>query len=133
LPLVKASIWGLKCELKVAYVKKSKRVNTLKVKVLNISVRSSFGQTFKKIISSKNTNFVWLAKPKTNQMAAVLLWRIFGRKFFWVQNFSNPPAPNFISRLLISQADRIMAKDKKEANQLKSFGIEKSKIKYARS
>ena len=117
----------------MAYVKKSKRVNTLKVKVLNISVRSSFGKTFKKIMSSENISFVWLAKPKTNQMAAVLLWRIFGRKFFWVQNFSNPPAPNFISRLLISQADRIMAKDKKEANQLKSFGIEKSKIKYARS
>jgi len=116
----------------VAYVKKSKRVNTFKVKVLSISVRSSFGQTFKKIAASKNTSFVWLAKQKTNQMAAVLLWRIIGRKFFWVQNFSNPPAPNFISRLLISQADRIMAKDKKEADQLKSFGISKSKIKIER-
>ena len=65
-------------------------------------------------------------------MTAVLLLKILGRKFFWVQNFSNPPVPNFFARLLISQADRIMVKDKKEASQLKSLGIEKSKIKIER-
>ena len=116
----------------MAYVKKSKRVSTLKVKVLNISARSSFGQTFKKITASKNISFVWLAKPRINQMTAVLLLKILGKKFFWVQNFSNPPVPNFFARLLISQADRIMVKDKKEKDQLKSFGIEKSKIKIER-
>jgi len=132
LPLVKASIWGLKCESNVAYVKKSKRVSTLKFKVSTIPPRSSFGRTFKKITASKNISFVWLAKPKINQMTAVLLLKISGRKFFWVQNYKNPPVPNFFARLLISQADRIMVKDKKEKDQLKSFGIEKSKIKIER-
>jgi len=132
LPLVKASIWGLKCESNVTYVKKSKRVSTLKFKVSTIPLRSSFGQTFKKIISSKNIGFVWLTKPKINQMTAVLLLKILGRKFFWVQNFSNPPVPNFFARLLISQADRIMVKSNKEAGQLQSFGISRSKIKIGK-
>ena len=65
-------------------------------------------------------------------MIAVLLLKILGKKFFWVQNYKNPPVPNFFARLLISQADRILVKDKKEAGQLKSFGIEKSKIKIER-
>ena len=65
-------------------------------------------------------------------MTAVLLLKILGRKFFWVQNYKNPPVPNFFARLLISQADRILVKDKKEAGQLKSLGIEKSKIKISR-
>ena len=116
----------------MAYVKKSKRVSTLKFKVSTISPRSSFGQTFKKIITSKNIGFVWLNKPKINQMTAVLLLKILGRKFFWVQNYKNPPAPNFLARLLISQADRILVKDKKEKAQLESLGIEKSKIKIER-
>ena len=133
MPLVKGAIWGLKCESNVAYVKKSKRVSTLKFKVSTIPLRSSFGQTVKKIISSKNIGFVWLTKPKINQMAVVLLLKILGRKFFWVQNYKNPPVPNFFARFLISQADRILVKSKKEADQLKSFGISKSKIKYTRS
>jgi len=127
LPLVKASIWGLKSQ--VAYVKKSKRASTFKFKVSIIPPRSSFGQTFRKIITSKNIGFVWLNRPKINQMVAVLLLKILGRKFLWVQNYKNPPAANFFARLLISQADRILVKDKKEADQLGSFGISKSKIK----
>jgi len=116
----------------VAYVKKSERASVLKFKVSTIPPRSSFGQTFKKIITSKNIGFVWLNRPKINQMTAVLLLKILGRKFFWVQNYKNPPVPNFFARLLISQADRILVKDKKEAGQLKSLGIEKSKIKISR-
>jgi len=65
-------------------------------------------------------------------MTAVLLLKILGRKFFWVQKYKNPPVPNFFARLLISQADRIIVKDKKERDQLKSLGIEKSKIKIER-
>ena len=65
-------------------------------------------------------------------MIAVLLLKILGKKFFWVQNYKNPPVPNFFARLLISQADRIIVKDKKERDQLKSLGIEKSKIKIER-
>ena len=116
----------------MADVKKSERASVLKFKVSTIPLRSSFGQTFKKIISSKNIGFVWLTKPKINQMTAVLLLKILGRKFFWVQNFSNPPVPNFFARLLISQADRIMVKSNKEAGQLQSFGISRSKIKIGK-
>jgi len=116
----------------VAYVKKSRRASVLKFKVSTIPPRSSFGQTFKKIVTSKNIGFVWLNRPKINQMTAVLLLKILGRKFFWVQKYKNPPVPNFFARLLISQADRIIVKDKKERDQLKSLGIEKSKIKIER-
>lgn len=113
----------------MAYVKKAKKVSTLKFIISTIPPRSSFGQTLKKITASKNIGFVWLARPKINQMGAVLLLKILGKKFFWIQNYKNPPAVNFFARLLMSQADRILVKNKKDADQLKSFGIEKSKIK----
>lgn len=61
-------------------------------------------------------------------MAAALLFKMSGRKFFWVQNFSNPPVPSLIAKMLISQADKIFVKDKKNFFKLKSYGVKTSKV-----
>lgn len=65
-------------------------------------------------------------------MTAVLLKRLLGKKFIWIQGFANPPKPNFISQLLLSQADRILVKSKKEAAKLKDLGIKFEKIRLPR-
>lgn len=66
-------------------------------------------------------------------MSAVLLLKIFGKKFFWIQTFDNPPPPNFATKLLISQADKIVIKELKLAKKLINFGVDKSKIKLIKN
>lgn len=63
-------------------------------------------------------------------MTAVLMARLMGKKFLWIQGFTNPPKPNFLSRLLLSQADKIIVKSKSVADKLTAFGIDKTKIRY---
>jgi len=115
----------------VSYVKYLKKLESIHPHLLTIRTKSSFGKTFKKIYKSKSSQFVFVEKPKTQQMAAILLSKIIGKKFFWIQMFDNPPAPNFSTRLLLSQADKIIVRQKKFAQKLVSFGIDKSKIKIS--
>ncbi|OGD92994.1 hypothetical protein A2697_05030 [Candidatus Curtissbacteria bacterium RIFCSPHIGHO2_01_FULL_41_44] len=65
-------------------------------------------------------------------MAAVLAARLTGKKFFWIQGFTNPPAINFLSHLLMTQADRIIVNSRKEITKLITLGFDKAKIKYQR-
>ncbi len=97
-----------------------------------IGPRVTFGKIFRKINRAKNCEFVWVKKARTDQMTAVLILKIIGKKFLWIQSFENPPAPTFITKLLLSQADRIIVDSRKDANKLKSFGINKSNIRLQR-
>lgn len=110
-------------------VRNLNKILSLNPHLLKIAPGSSFGQIIRKISKSKKLEFVFVKKPQISQILAVMLVRVFGKKFFWIQNFENPPVPNFFSRLLLPEADLILVKNRKEANKLKSFGIKKSKIK----
>lgn len=114
------------------YVKKLHRLLTPKLNLLIIKGSTRFAQTFRKISSQKNSDLVWVARPIATQMAAVLLARLTGKKFIWIQAFANPPTPNFLTRILLSQADRIIVSSKKDVARLKNLGIAKTKIRYQR-
>ena len=116
----------------VPYVKTPKLIKSLRPYLLTIKVKTSFSKTLSKITSSKRKDFVWVRQTKIEQMMAVLLVRLLGKKFFWIQNFTNPPSPNFFTRLLLTQADRIIVGSRKIANKLILLGIDKSKIKVQR-
>ena len=96
--------------------------------MLIITAKATFKKTFQKIKKSPK-EFVWVEKPIVSQMAAALLIRLIGKKFLWIQNFENPPVPNFFARLLLNQADEIMVDSRRMAAKLKSLGVEKPKIK----
>jgi len=110
-------------------VKNLNKILSLNPHLLKIAPHNSFGQIIRKINKSKKLEFVFVKKPSSVQMLAVILARIFGKKIFWIQNFENPPVPNFFSRLLLPETDLILVQNRKQANKLKSFGIKKSKIK----
>ena len=112
-------------DVKTVYQIKGFESNLITIKGL-----TTFGQTFKKIKNSKKVDFVHVTKPVVSQMAAVISLRLLGRKFFWIQGFENPPTATFLTRLLLTQADRIIVTTKVDLNKLKSFGVEKSKIRY---
>lgn len=97
--------------------------------LLIIKGKATFDKTFTKIAKSKNSEFVWVKKPQAVQMAAVILARISGKKFLWIQSFSNPPEPSFICRLLLNQADEIIVSGSALARKLRRFGIDKPKIR----
>lgn len=92
--------------------------------LLIIRANSNFKKTFKRIKKS-NKEFLFVEKPKANQMFAILLSRLLGQKFLWIQNFGNPPIPNFLTRLLLNQSDEIFVSSRKEAAKLKALGIDK--------
>lgn len=115
------------------YVKNFKPVLATHPNLLKIKERTSFGQTFRKIKKTKNADFVLIEKAKSRQMLAALILKVAGRKFFWVQNFSNPPIPNLITKLLVAQADSIIVNHKKDYYKLKSFGINSTKIRYKKA
>ena len=96
---------------------------------LEIGASTSFKKIVNKFTKSKGYYAVWIKKPITSQMAAVLLARLAGKKFMWVQNFSNPPIPSFLTKLLLNQADVIVVGSRENAQKLKSFGIDKPKIR----
>lgn len=74
-------------------------------------------------------DFVWVEKAQAKQMAAVMAAKLLGKKFLWVQSFSNPPVPNFFARLLLNQADTILVSSRKIAAKLHSLGVDKPKIR----
>lgn len=124
----------------IIFLAKTLRVNVGNDKLLNqlfkshssllkIKVNSSFAKTLKKIFKSKKADFVYLQKPNALQMLAVLISRLSGKKFFWIQSFSNPPVPNFSARLLLNQSDEILVTSRQMAIKLRGLGVEKPKIK----
>jgi len=97
--------------------------------LLTIKERYSFNQIVEKFTKSKKRDFVFVLKPKPSQMAALLILKLAGHKFYWIQAFSNPPKPNIVSRLLMNQSDTILVKSRKVAASLRSLGVEKPKMK----
>jgi len=108
----------------VINVKYLNSIFSSKNNLLIIKANSNFAKTYKRI-KKNNKEFILVEKPKTNQMTAVLLSRLIGKKFIWIQNFSNPPVPNFLARLLLNQSDEIFVSSRKEAAKLISLGIDK--------
>jgi len=113
----------------VSYVKYFNQIIKLHPNLLTIKAKTSFTATFSKISKAKKLDLVVLQKPKSRQMSAVILTRILGKKFLWIQHWQNPPVPNFVSKILVAQADKIIASSYNEAEKLKSFGINRYKIK----
>ncbi|MDP2632982.1 MAG: hypothetical protein Q8P25_04660 [Candidatus Curtissbacteria bacterium] len=111
-------------------VKKLQPSFKLHPNLLNIKASSSFTKTYRKINGSKNIDFIFVQKPKSEQMFAVILSRLMGKKFMWIQNFENPPVANFLGKLLLAQADKVIVSSKGDFNKLKGFGVQKSKIHY---
>ena len=97
--------------------------------LLHIGANTSFKKIIRKISKNKKADVVWLTKPNPTQMFAVLNSRLLGKKFIWAQEFSNPPVPGFITKLLLNQTDIIYVKSKLLAAKLHSFGIDKPKIR----
>ena len=109
-------------------VKKSNHLKSLRPNLLTIRQSNSFGQIIKKIRKSKKNEFVWVEKPMLSQMIAVLLARLTGAKFVWIQEFSNPPTPNLIIRFILTQCDQLMVKNRADATKLKSFGVKPGRV-----
>lgn len=116
----------------MSYVKYLKKLESIHPHLLTIRTKSSFGQTLAQIKNFKNLDFVFVERANVGQMLAVLIGRLLGKKYLWIQAFANPPAPSFLTRLLLAQADRILVKSYYLVKKLQDFGIDKSKIKIAR-
>ena len=101
--------------------------------VLTIRTNTSFKKILKKISHNKKADVVLLEKSNPTQMSAVVISRLSGKKFLWIQNFSNPPVPGFYTKLLLNQADTILVKSKKMAAKLHGFGIDKPKIRIKKN
>lgn len=114
------------------YVKNQKLLLAAYPKILTIKEHTSFGQTYKKIKNRKRFDFIWVQKPQSRQMAAVLLTRLCGKKFFWIQGFENPPAPKFLSRLLLNQSDRIIVNSSHYRYKLWKLGISGPKVRMGK-
>jgi hypothetical protein len=97
--------------------------------ILQLGEKVSFIKIIKKIFKKKRLDIVLVEKAKPNQMSAVLFIKLMGKKFLWIQNFTNPPVPGFYTKLLLNQADTIFVKSRKVASKLHSFGIDKPKIR----
>ncbi|MDO8487074.1 MAG: hypothetical protein Q7S45_02175 [Candidatus Curtissbacteria bacterium] len=116
----------------MSYVKNFKPILVSHPRILTIKEHTSFGQTFKKIKNRKRFDFIWIQKPKPQQMAAVLLSRLSGKKFFWIQGFENPPVPKFVTRLLLQQSDRIIVSSTHNRYKLWKLGIGGPKIRMGK-
>lgn len=109
-------------------VKSLNSILTYKNNLLKITAKATFKKTYDKIKKSKK-EIIMLQKPDPAHMTAALLTRLLGKKFLWIQNFENPPIPNFLARLLLNQSDEILVSSRRAAAKLKSLGVEKPKIK----
>jgi len=113
-------------------VKTFETILKLRSHLLTIKAHTPLIQTITRIKKSKNKDFVFVEKAQIAQMVGVLITRLYGKRFIWIQGFSNPPSPGFIERLLLSQADKILTENERDVKKLKNFGLEKSKIKLLR-
>jgi len=116
----------------VSYVKNQKLLLTAHPYILTIKEHTSFGQTFIRIKQSKRLDFLWVQRPEPQQMAAVLLSRLSGKKFFWIQGFQNPPVPKYMTRFLLSQADRILVSSTHYRYKLWKLGISGPKVRLGK-
>ena len=98
-------------------------------KMLTVSANAPFNKIITRLAKTKGFDAIWIKKPNATQMIATILMRLSGKKFLWIQSFSNPPASSFITRLMLNQTDIIITSSKKDINKLKNFGIDKPKIK----
>ena len=112
-------------------VKKLNYLLNFSQNLLIVKEHTSFKKIFRKVKHDKKKDFVFVEKPQAAQMAAVILARLSGKNFYWIQNFSNPPVPSFLTRLLLNQSDTVVVKSKKFAASLRSQGVYKPKIKVA--
>lgn len=101
--------------------------------LLTIKGRAAFKKIYKKITKSKKVEFVWCASPIKKQMLAILLARLAGKKFLWIQSFSNPSAPDFVTRLLLDQADEIIVNSRITAAKLRKLGVDKPRIRLRKN
>ena len=108
------------------------QISAFRPRILKIREQTSFGQTAKKIRNTKNIDYLLIERANIAQMTTALLFRLFNSKFIWIQGFTNPPAPNFLARLLLSQADHILVNSYYLAKKLQALGIDKSKITISR-
>ena len=99
---------------------------------LTLGASTPFKKILDRLNKSKNVEAVWVKKPNAAQMAAVIMVRLTGKKFMWIQGFSNPPVPSFITRLMLNQADIIVVTKRENIKKLKSFGVDKPRIKFQR-
>ncbi len=113
----------------MAYVKTPQPVSELRPHLLQIKEHTTFGQTYNMIRYEKQLDIVWVEKPLPAQMSALLLHKLTGRKFLWVQSFQNPPLASNWSKILISQADRIIVTTRRDYNKLKRFGVNVNRIR----
>lgn len=112
----------------VANVKNSSSLFSSK-NLLNIRASVPFSKIIKKINHNKKADVILVERAKPSQMTGVLLARLLGKKFIWVQSFSNPPVPSFYTKMILNQADIILVTSKKMAAKLHSFGVDKPKIR----
>lgn len=110
-------------------VKKLNHLLNFSQNLLIVKEHTSFKKIFRKVKHDKKKDFVFVVKPKASQMAAMVLARLSGKNFYWIQNFSNPPKPSLLARLLLNQANTILVKSKKAAAGLRGQGVDKPKIK----
>jgi len=132
-PLAKITILSLNRSKSAIVSNVKKLIPVLSSKsVLQISTNIPFKKILKKIAHNKKADVVVLEKPNPIQMTAVIFSRLRGKKFLWIQNFSNPPVPGFYTKLLLNQSDIILVKSKKMAAKLHSFGVDKPKIRIGK-
>src|SRR5438093_583971 len=92
--------------------------------LLTIKAQTSFNKTIKKL-KERSFDFIIVEKPEALQMTAILIMRLIGHKFFWIQNFENPPIPTLITKILLNQADRIVVENRANYIKVVKFGINK--------
>ncbi len=97
---------------------------------LTLGASTPFRKILEKLNKSKHFEAVWVKKPNASQMAAVIIMRLSGKKFIWIQSFSNPPVPTFATRLILNQADIIIVTKKENIKKLNSLGVDKPRIKF---
>jgi len=99
---------------------------------LTLGASTPLRKILKKLNKSKHFEAVWVKKPSASQMAAVIIARLSGKKFIWIQSFSNPPVPSFVTRLMLNQADIIIVAKRENIKKLISLGVDKPRIKFQR-
>lgn len=99
---------------------------------LTLGAITPFRKILEKLNKSKHFETVWVKKPNASQMAAVIIMRLSGKKFIWIQSFSNPPVPSFITRLMLNQADIIIVTKRESIKKLNILGVDKPRIKFQR-
>jgi len=114
----------------VVNVKKSKLILSSRPNLLTIRPSTPYTKIIKKIYKNPDLDFIHLEKAGATQMAAVITARLMGKKFYWIQEFANPPKASIITRFLLTQADKIFVHDRDDAIKLKKYGVKPGRVHY---